>query len=354
MNDTAPYKFYSDSDSKRRLYPRRDHLDEYIEFDRPQYWTGSAWSNLVVGTSARSGNTLTWDRPSFSIRVFLTGDGIGKRIILKNSNAARRIRWPITLVGLVWNNWQLTSATEGIPVANIYKPWIVDANGTKGTITCDYVNGAVEFTADVTGLVYPITIDPTADVTVTASGDDSEQVSYGDCFPAELYLGLLKTNGYTYWGMRWPLAIDQGSIITVAYASVYTYSGSSDDPDANIYCQDVDTAGVFTTTAYEISNRARTVDYVIWTASDVGAGMYVNTPSLVVPIQAVFNRSGWSSGNYLALIWEARGTTQAISAYQYDTGPGTAPPKIHIEYTPGGSKVLYAKYSKFPKFIMRR
>jgi hypothetical protein len=336
MNNVAPYKFYSGGNSQKRLYPRRDHLTEYVEFSRPQYWTGSAWSNLTLGSRVRSGNILTWDRPAFSLQIVLSGDGIGKTIVLKNSSAARRVGWPITLTGLTWSNWQLISIADGTPVANVSRPRMTDANGTVGAITCDYVNGRVEFTADVTGLVYPITIDPTVDVTVAASADDATERPWGEMEVSSANFNQLRNDSYWYWGMRWPLAIAQGVTIGAnTYASVYVFSSSIDDPDCAIYCQAADTAAAFAATDYNISSRTRTTDHTHWTATGVGSG-YINTPSLTAPIQEVINRAAWASLNYLATIWQALGNTQFINAYQYDQGPGTYPPKLHVEYTAAG------------------
>jgi hypothetical protein len=80
-------------------------------------------------------------------------------IILKNSGAARRFRWPVSLNGLQWANWQLLS--NGTVVANVAPPLAFDANGMWFPISASYSGGYVEFSANLSGAQFPVTIDPT-------------------------------------------------------------------------------------------------------------------------------------------------------------------------------------------------
>lgn len=78
-------------DGTRRWYPRRNVTNEYVEFGVPQYWTGSAWTNLPLGTPTRDGNTLTWGRPTYALSLTVNWHKLKLDVTLKTSAAARRI-----------------------------------------------------------------------------------------------------------------------------------------------------------------------------------------------------------------------------------------------------------------------
>ncbi|MBI4396135.1 MAG: hypothetical protein HY548_03500, partial [Elusimicrobia bacterium] len=153
--DRLRHKLRVANDGKRRWYPRRNVAGEYIEFGAPQYWSGTQWKALTLGTPSRpNAQTLLWDRTNFSFELITHWRQIKLNIVLKNSGAARRVRWPVSLVGLSWQNWSLIGG-DGQSVGSVVPPWGTDANGTAVPILNSYSGGYVEFTADLSGLVYP-------------------------------------------------------------------------------------------------------------------------------------------------------------------------------------------------------
>jgi hypothetical protein len=112
----------------RRWIPRREFLNEYVTFGRPQYWTGSAWSNINVGTLARVGNVLTLTRPNYVFRMTATWHGVKLDYILNNTNAYKRIRFAATLTGLTWDGWNLVGQ-DGKVAGLITRTTASDANG---------------------------------------------------------------------------------------------------------------------------------------------------------------------------------------------------------------------------------
>jgi hypothetical protein len=147
------------ADGTRRWYPRRNVLTEYVQFGIPQYWTGSAWATLTLGTPVREGNTLTWDQPAYALKVTVNWHRLKLDVTLKTSAAARRIRWPISLTGLTRSGWNLLSGST--VVGHIDAPTAEDAEGTPFAVTASVVSGRVVFDADLTGAVFPVVIDPT-------------------------------------------------------------------------------------------------------------------------------------------------------------------------------------------------
>jgi len=159
MAKAMAHAIYAKTDGTRRWYPRRNVSTEYVEFGRPQYWTGSAWADLPLNAPTRAGSTILWDQTNFSLRVEVNWHRVKLDVVLKTAAAARRIRWPVSLTGLTWNNWRVLSEAEVVGV--VYRPTGADANGVPIAVSTSYAGGYVEFTADFTGAVYPVTIDPT-------------------------------------------------------------------------------------------------------------------------------------------------------------------------------------------------
>jgi hypothetical protein len=96
--------------------------------------------------------------------------------------------------------------------------------------------------------------------------------------------------------------------------------------------QAADQAAAFTTTAGNISSRAQTAASVSWAPAGWptlgAAGAAQRTPSLVPVIQEIVNRSGWTSGNALALIVSGTGKRVAV-AFE---GEAAGAALLHLEY----------------------
>lgn len=96
----------------------------------------------------------------------------------------------------------------------------------------------------------------------------------------------------------------------------------------------VDNAAAFTTTAGNISSRARTGaavswDPPAWTMAGA-AGVSQRTNNLATVVQEITSRPGWKSGNALVLIISGTsGYRRVAKAYE---GGGTMAPKLHVEY----------------------
>lgn len=166
--------------------------------------------------------------------------------------------------------------------------------------------------------------------TVAASSDDARQVSGGTM---ELTGGYPNTNGSAVWvGFRFTnVTIPQGS--TINSASIILAILANDDPDLDIYGNDVDDAATFTSTAYNISDRALTTAKVNWTASNIGAYATKSSPDIASIIQEIVDRAGWASGNDIVILFDSLSSSY-INFKAYDSGEGSsAYPKITIDYT---------------------
>lgn len=175
---------------------------------------------------------------------------------------------------------------------------------------------------------------------IAASSDDAVQDSGGTVTLNGTTIVLSTGN---YWaGFRWDnVTVPPGATVTAAYILVNLPSTTNDDANLNIYFQAADDPGTFTTAANDISSRSRTTAYVPWIASSIGA-IQAQTPDLSAPLQEVFDRGGWASGNAVVAIMDAlAGVALQMDAYDHATRPEA---ELHITYTTGGGVPVKAIY----------
>lgn len=180
---------------------------------------------------------------------------------------------------------------------------------------------------------FEITIEPeeaeemaTFSTSIAASSDDARETGGGT---VTLNATTINSSGTGVWlGFRYTnVTIPSGSTINTAKQTVYVHS--SDDPNLDIYGNDVDDAATYTTTSNDITGRTLTTAKVTWSATDIGTGSK-DTPDLATVIQEIIDRAGWSSGNDIALLWDSLGGSSiAIRAYDY----GSDYPSLTIDYT---------------------
>ncbi len=170
---------------------------------------------------------------------------------------------------------------------------------------------------------------------VTVSADDVEESSLrGTMHLTSNDLELIHDSSDQTVGMRWTsLAIPPGSVINAAYVQFAAKESQSEATSLTLRAQAADNAPAFASAKFNISSRPLTVagaswTPVAWTAGEVGANQ--RTPGLATVIQEVVSRSGWASGNALALIITGTGHR---TAWAYDGRPATAP-LLHVEYVP--------------------
>jgi hypothetical protein len=219
----------------RRWMPRRDHADEYIDIGRIQYWTGTAWANLTLGTATRVGNKITFNRPNYSLILTITWREVKVAIILKNSNAPTRFRWQLTLTGITYDNGDLYASSDSYHVGRLEQPRAWDSTTPRPhniPVTSSYAGGYIEFAADTSGAVFPVTIDPTLtsqpDATAgvdTWIADETPTTNYGT--DANVKIGNWGSGGEganCHQLIKFDLStIPAGSTITSAILSLWQY-----------------------------------------------------------------------------------------------------------------------------------
>ena len=156
------HKVRFDSIGAWRWYPRRNVETEYIIINRPKCWLTrtNRWGNLLVNGISREGRDITLTSLWNVTRVIHSRwNGIKTDWILENADAPTRFQQQIDLVGLTEVDGWLYGA-DGEQVARLTPTIAIDAEGNELPVSTSYENGILEFSADVTGAVFPVVIDP--------------------------------------------------------------------------------------------------------------------------------------------------------------------------------------------------
>ncbi len=231
------------------------------------------------------------------------------------------------------------------------------SQGTHGSVT-DNGNGTLTYTpaagfsgldsftysagdgrgGEDTATVY-LTVSPTGagkvDSQISQSSDDAEERGSNggiDLTSSDIELG--DDPGFNEdqtAGLRFQnITIPQGAAISSAYLEFETDELDSATTNITIRAQASDTTATFTTAINNITSRPTTSASVSW---DIEAWDTVSelqrSPDLAGLIQEVVDRSGWASGNSVALLVTGTGSRTAES---YD-GESAGAAKLHIEYT---------------------
>jgi hypothetical protein len=244
--------------------------------------------------------------------------------LLPNPPGAVTVAWSkVTGPGKVtFSNAGALSTTVTFASAGSF---VLRLTGSDGALqTTDDVAVTVSAAAPTSGVL---------NVAVAAGADDAEErsgsVSLTDL---DLDLGFDGTTAQTV-GLRFAgLAVPAGAIIDTASVQFTVDEVTSGTASLTVRGQAADNAPAFRAVATDVSSRTRTVANVVWAPGAwtkrglTGAAQQVT--DLAPVVQEIVNRSGWASGNALALVVTGSGTRSAAS---FERGAGKAA-VLHIEW----------------------
>ena len=173
------------------------------------------------------------------------------------------------------------------------------------------------------------------DIPVRAGSDDAEERSASVLLTSgDLNLVTDGTTVQTV-GLRFTgVTVPRGATITNAYLQFRADETTTTPTTLTIAGQAADNAATFAAVARDVSARPRTAataswSPAAWTAGATGADQ--RSPGLAPVVQEIVNRTGWVSGNAIALV--VTGSGQRI-AESFEGGAARAP-VLHLEYTGG-------------------
>lgn len=251
-NDKLNHKIRLKGNGGRTWYPRRNVNTEYMTFGVPQYRNGNKWSNFSFSGWSVEGKTITLNtRQGVTILVHNRWDGIKIDWVLNNATAPSRMRYPVSLTGITYVDGIIYGA-DGTRLGQLTPTTATDANGAELVCSGSYANGYVEFQADVTGAVYPVTIDPdfagstadgqvygqdadyaTARSTSSAEVTNSSAIKTGQTTVYQVYRGYFMfdtsaiTAGATVTQVNLKLTVETNSSTTDFVPLIVKYAGGA-------------------------------------------------------------------------------------------------------------------------------
>lgn len=178
---------------------------------------------------------------------------------------------------------------------------------------------------------------------IAAGSDDAEEQAGGGVNLTSGDIEMVHDGTDQTVGLRFTsVAIPRGAQITRAWIQFETDETPNVTTSLTLRGQASDNPGTFTTATRNVSSRTRTNASVSWSPvrwAVVGeAGAAQRTPDLTPVIQEIVNRSGWSSGNALAII--VTGTGERVAAAFNGKPSGAA--LLHVEFAGGEAQGVAA------------
>lgn len=173
------------------------------------------------------------------------------------------------------------------------------------------------------------------EVRIASGSDDAEERDTGrvSLTSSDLELVADGSRGAQTVGLRFAgLDLPPGAVITSAWVQFWVDETDDVVTDLVIEGQAADNPTTFVNVSGDVSGRPRTTAQVPWSVAPwntVGeAGLDQRSPDLAAVLQEIVNRTGWASGNAVALLITGSGTRTA-EAYN---GVSSRAPLIHVEY----------------------
>ncbi len=194
---------------------------------------------------------------------------------------------------------------------------IVPAGATTGNIT-------VTRDGESNGILFNVSISYTLIVQISAEEDDVEEGAINGAMALEssdLELGDYDTwtqddidQGVQTVGLKFnSIDIPVGATILSANIQFTCDATGDDEAQMTIYGENIGNALAFTETAYDLKNRSKTTEKVVWEIpawlNTGDQGVAQRTPDLISVVQEIVNRGDWALGNNMVFILVPSGTT---------------------------------------------
>ena len=292
-------------------------------------WTPVAWSTLGArGVDQRTPNMAPVIQEIVNQSNWVSGNSLVTIITGTGSRVAESYEVDPAGAPLLHIEYKVGTTTSAPQISSLTptKTGVANTTPTKiATLQPTQLASATPTTAFVgsTGL----------DIQVTSGIDDVEEQSTGSMYIDSSDLELIFDSNTQIVGLRFKgVNIPKNATILNAYIQFKVDEVTSVATTLTIQGEASPNAAAFTTTARNLSTRARTTKAVAWTPvawSTLGArGVDQRTSNMGPIIQEIVNQSNWVSGNSLVTIITGTGSRTAES---YENDPAGAP-LLHIEY----------------------
>ena len=327
--------------------------------NRPGWSSGNALAIVLTGSGKRTAEAYDGDpagAPLLHVE-FGIGEAVNKAPVV-NAGPDLQITLPVDSAWLAGS-----AADDGLPVppgalalawTQVSGPGVVSFVDASAAATAAVFPAAGTYVLQLTAddgqwlIGDQMTVEVFAggggieilEIAVASSTDDAEESSAGvpylESSDLELVYDSWDNAGNQTVGMRFAsVAIPKGATVLTAYVQFKVDETGAAAAAVTIRGQAADQAAAFKASANNLSGRPLTENAAAWSPpawNSAGArGPDQQTPDLAPIIQEIVNRTGWASGNSLALLLTGSGKRTAEA---YDGDPAGAA-MLHIEYTLG-------------------
>jgi len=331
--DALPYRFKMSDAGRRRLMFRQGVPSEFIEFEPLERFNGSTWEVPAHPTPSRVDNRLQWDGgTNWGVGYEVKPHGLKAVYVAKTLTGANPIRWAYTLTGATLVGNTIIGDSDGQPVGVLRQGRLVDAVGVRRDVAVAVNATHVTMTPDYSGLVFPVRVDPTVDVEPGVGADDGNRTSSAWSNTGLPGVGDFSVPILNGW-YRFPsVTVPPGSTLGVAYITqARTGFDGISNVDSQIFCIAEDDHVAPTVDGDWTTDHGIHTTGVGWSFTGAGSGNH-DTPSIIVPVQAIIDRSGWASGNAIGV--HIDDNSSVGDNYQsWDEQEGTTPANLHLEYS---------------------
>ena len=258
--------------------------------------------------------------------------------------------------GAVTTTWSVDSGPGTVTFAN---PNAVDTSASfsaAGTYVLRLTaNDSALSASDTVQIVVQAAGTGSVDRRIATGNDDVEERATGSMYMNSSDIELVFDSDNQTDGLRFTnVLLPNHATVTGAYVQFEADETQSEATSLLVQGQAADNAATFTSTTRNVSGRPRTAASATWSPQAwtlVGeAGPKQRTPDLSAVVQEIVNRSGWVSGNALAIIisgtghrtaraFEGKAAGAALLHVDYVSGSSDAAPSAKLTVTPASGTV---------------
>lgn len=327
MVTRTPYRAYFTLDGRRRIYPFRHRSDKYLEFPPPAIMAGKT---MLAGSQK-----LLAEGADYDVEIGWENSRVTFDTVLHQDPGFDSMSFPVIQQGV----------SDAELRALLGTPTVYEMDGELSReMDVSIKNGLISLGFDLTGMKFPVVVDPTLDLQVGAGADDGRHRNNHTMGITTNWLSLGKLGSGAFFSsfIRFTgVTVPNAATVDVSFVTFTAeFARTATTVKTLIHLHDDDNSAAPT----DDTEWHAVVDANLTTASaafNIAENWVVNTEydtsSLNGPLEELFARGGWSSGNAATIVLIDNGSDAGAfrEPWSYDGSTAKAS-KLHIEYTAGG------------------
>ncbi len=328
MIDKAPYRSYWKNNGDRRVFPNRNNISKYLDLPVPAFLG-------ALGSPTQTGSKLVWKSTDIDVEIAFRNTRITFDVILRADPGFTSIAFPISKIGM--SDTEVGTLLSGLKV---YEQDKVD--GIVRPLDWEIKGNHINVSWDLTGMNYPIVIDPTLDIDIAANADDGyRSPTFYTNSNTFLAFGNLSASVY-HTALRFLGVTIKGTTITDAYVTGIANNVvdiTTTVCRVEIDAEDHDNPGQIATgdSGADFDSRVRTTAKDPWNPIEAfsSTGSPYDSDPFVSVLQELADRPTFGDDAVIIFLNDDgsdSSATRAFSAFNHTTDD---PASLHVEYTTG-------------------